>query len=118
MKIRNNHLEATLDALRDLSANRLPGAVAFRVMRVKKSVADAFGTVLEARDVLIKAHAGGDKIGPEHENWHAFLPEYNALMTEESECEVEPLDPKEWLDVCEVKPDSLGVLDHVGLLKN
>lgn len=117
MKIKNEQLEATVEALRDLSSNRLAGPVAFKVMRVKRAVAEALGTVSETRDALIRAHAGKDSIAPTDEPWPAFLEAYTALMAEESEFAVEPLDPKEWIDACQVKPNSLGVLDHVGLLK-
>ena len=117
MKIENDRLESVLDALKDLAANRLPGAAAFEVMKVKRAVATAYGTVIEARDALIVAHAPEGRIDPAHEAWTAFLPEHDALMGEESEVDCQPLDPKGWLSAVEIKPDSLGILDFVGLLK-
>lgn len=115
----NHEVEAALKALADLVDNRWSGPVAVRLFRLMKVLREVFAPVLEARDHLIRQHADGDTIGPSHPAWPEFAPEYDALMREESgfvphEPVVIAADLPEGLSV---KPESLSVLDALGLIR-
>jgi hypothetical protein len=116
MKIKNGLLEGALGAFMDVTSNRMNGALAWKLVQVKRAVADALGAVQEARDGLIKQYGEGDKIEQSSANWEPFVAAINELYAQESEISVQPLKVDELLGL-EFKPDSLGLLNAVGLVE-
>ena len=120
IRIPNVQLESVVTALMDIGRNRLVGVFALEVFRVKKCAAEALGTLMELKDDVIRAHApeGAERIERDDPNWEDFEETYNALYAEASYLEVEPLsltklsESHEW----ECVPDSIGILDAVGVL--
>ena len=121
MKLVNAQLEGVIEALADVSQNRLPGPIALQISRSKRAVAEAFGDITEARDTLIKAHAPKDAeaITPEDDGWDEFTKAFVEMLNEETEIDAKPIDIDELTaNGASFKPDSLGLLEYVGLLKD
>ena len=121
MKIKNARMEDIINALMDVSQNRLPGGLALQVARTKRAVAEQYADVLEARSAMIIAHGGTEEegISPDHENWGLFASEYDALMDAETEVDAKPLPVADLTaEGSTFRPDSLGLLDFVGLLED
>jgi len=111
----NGQLEAVLGAMIDITQNRLPGALAWEIVKTKREVAEALGTFMEARDGLIKSYGDGGAISQDHENWPVFVVAFEELLQQEvtiaGKIDIDRLIAAN----VEVKPDSLGLLDAVGL---
>lgn len=121
MNIKNGHMEDIINSLMDVSQNRLPGSMALQVARTKRAVAEQFADVMEARSDMIVAHGGtkDEGISADHENWGSFVSEYNALMETETEVDTKPLPLADLIaEGTSFRPDSLGLLDFVGLLED
>lgn len=119
MKIKNQHLEKTLEALMEMSPNKMPGAVAMHVVRVKRAVAGAFADFMDAQTLLITQHGGTKEEGltTKDAGWEEFHPEWMVLLAIETEVEAEPFTEEElFSNGAEYSPDALGLLDHIGLL--
>lgn len=119
--MKNGHMDGVIKALMDCSANRLPAMTALRVARTKRAVAGAYAPVVEAQDALIRAHApeGKDRITKDDDSWEAFAEEFEKLMEDDTEVEFEPLSVEELVVAgAEFKPDSLGLLELVGILED
>lgn len=121
MKLVNAQLEGVIAALADVSQNRLPGPIALHVSRSKRAVVEAFGDITEARDTLIRAHAPDDAeaITPEDDGWDEFSGAFVEMLNDETEVDIKPLDIDSLTaNGASFKPDSLGLLEYVGLLKD
>jgi hypothetical protein len=118
VKLMNGQLQGTIDALADISANRVSGTKAWEISDLKGAFAEKFAVFQGAKDPLVAAHepeeGKGLKLGGP--NWDEFWVAYSELADIEVEVEITPLDKTFVLSLDEVKSDSIGILRLLGIV--
>ena len=114
----NGQLKGAIEALADISANRISGQRAWEISEVKQAFADKYKRVAETQDNLVKSYKDEDKngISPGDTNWDAFAAAYDEMATIEVTVELEPLDKDFVLSLDKVAADSIGTLRFLGVI--
>lgn len=120
MKIKRSRIESTVAALRDIGQNRLPARFALKVARTMRAFHSEHSRLLEERNALIRSLSPNGRTIREGD---PGFPEFQEVWGEELEKEVEIEVEEGCISLRhllaknpQVQPQSIAVLDEVGLL--
>jgi len=97
MKLSVQEILAANQGLPEMLTWSLPAATSLKVARMAKAIRAEAQTIMGVRNDLIRKYGSPDDkgnhvINQEHENWPAFNEELQALLAEEVEIDVEPVE--------------------------
>ena len=93
MKLKNGEIYTAKDALGKLVAVPFPIKIGFEIAKMVGKLNEPYSNISIIKDELLKKY--GDKkngqlsIGPESKKWGAFIKDFDELMDQEIELEVE-----------------------------
>ena len=98
MKLQNGEVYGAVSALAQLADKELPVKVSYWLARLANKLDGEFKAIDKVRAELIKKHGkeqtesrGDFTINPKDENWEKFSIDFNDLMMEETEVDIEPV---------------------------